>query len=40
MEIHFDDISDAAERIWDILENYKEVIESLEATNDRCSPIA
>lgn len=34
MEIYFDDISDAAERIWDILENYKEVIESLEATNE------
>ena len=34
IEIYFDDISDAAERIWDILENYKEVIESLEATNE------
>ncbi|MFN8517800.1 MAG: magnesium transporter CorA family protein [Chloroflexota bacterium] len=34
MEIYFDDISDAAERIWDILENYKEVIESLETTNE------
>ena len=34
MEIYFDDISDAAERIWDILENYKEVIESLESTNE------
>ncbi len=34
MEIYFDDISDAAERIWDMLENYKEVIESLEATNE------
>ncbi len=34
MEIYFDDISDAAERIWDILENHKEVIESLEATNE------
>ena len=34
MEIYFDDISDAAERIWDLLENYKEVIESLEATNE------
>ena len=34
MEIYFDDISDAAERIWDILENYKEVIDSLEATNE------
>ena len=27
LEIYFDDISDAAERIWDTLENYKEVIE-------------
>jgi magnesium transporter len=34
MEIYFDDISDAAERIWDLLENYKEVIESLESTNE------
>src|SRR4029079_8566715 len=25
LEIYFDDISDAAERIWDTLENYKEV---------------
>src|SRR6476659_102727 len=28
------DISDAAERIWDTLENYKEVIEALESTNE------
>jgi magnesium transporter len=34
MEIYFDDISDAAERIWDIIENYKEVIDSLESTNE------
>jgi magnesium transporter len=34
MEIYFDDISDAAERIWDILENYKEVVEALESTNE------
>ena len=25
---------DAAERIWDLLDNYKEVIESLESTNE------
>ena len=31
LEIYFDDISDAAERIWDMLENYKEVIEGLES---------
>ena len=29
LEIYFDDISDAAERIWDILENSKEVIDAL-----------
>ena len=34
IDIYFDDISDAAARIWDLLENYKEVIESLEATNE------
>ncbi len=34
LEIYFDDISDAAERVWDILENYKEVIEGLESTNE------
>jgi len=34
MEIYFDDISDAAERIWDTLENYKEVAEALESTNE------
>ena len=34
LEIYFDDISDAAERIWDTLVNYKEVIEALESTNE------
>ena len=34
MEVYFDDISDAAERIWDTLENYKEVVEALESTNE------
>jgi magnesium transporter len=34
LEIYFDDISDAAERTWDTLENYKEVIEGLESTNE------
>ena len=34
LEIYFDDISDAAERIWDTLENYKEVVEGLESTNE------
>ena len=34
LEIYFDDIVDAAERIWDLLDNYKEVVEALEATNE------
>jgi magnesium transporter len=34
LEIYFDDISDAAERIWDTLENYKEVVEALESSNE------
>jgi len=34
LEIYFDDIIDAHERIWDLLENYKEVVEGLEETNE------
>jgi magnesium transporter len=34
LEIYFDDIVDAHERIWDMLENYKEVIEALEESNE------
>src|SRR5213596_1114616 len=34
LEIYFDDIIDASERIWDMLENYKEVVEGLETTNE------
>jgi magnesium transporter len=34
LEIYFDDINDASERIWDLLENYKEVVEALESTNE------
>jgi magnesium transporter len=34
LDLYFDDIQDAAERIWDMLENYKEVVEALEATNE------
>ena len=34
LEIYFDDINDASERIWDMLENYKEVVEALESTNE------
>jgi magnesium transporter len=35
LELYFDDIVDAAERIWDLLDNYKEVVEALEATNEQ-----
>jgi magnesium transporter len=34
LELYFDDIVDAAERIWDLLDNYKEVVEALEQTNE------
>ena len=34
LEVYYDDIVDASERIWDLLDNYKEVIESLESTNE------
>ncbi|MGB0121700.1 MAG: magnesium transporter CorA family protein [Solirubrobacterales bacterium] len=34
LEIYFDDIVDAHERIWDMLENYKEVVVGLEETNE------
>jgi magnesium transporter len=34
LEIYFDDIVDAIERIWDMLENFKEVVEALEDTNE------
>jgi magnesium transporter len=34
LEIYFDDVVDASERIWDMLENYKEVVEALEETNE------
>src|SRR4051812_7200379 len=34
MEVYFDDIVDASERIWDMLENYKEVVGALEDTNE------
>jgi magnesium transporter len=32
--VYYDDIVDASERIWDLLDNYKEVIEGLESTNE------
>jgi magnesium transporter len=34
LELYFDDIVDASERIWDMLDNYKEVVEALEDTNE------
>jgi magnesium transporter len=34
LEVYYDDIVDAAERIWDLLDNYKEVVEALEQTNE------
>ncbi len=34
LELYFDDIVDASERIWDVLDNYKEVVEALEDTNE------
>lgn len=34
LEVYFDDVIDAGERIWDMLENYKEIIEALEVTNE------
>jgi magnesium transporter len=34
LELYFDDVIDAAERIWDLLDNYKEVVEALEDTNE------
>src|SRR5580765_5419006 len=35
LDVYFDDIVDATERIWDMLDNYKEVIEALESTNEQ-----
>ena len=34
LDLYFDDIVDASERIWDLLDNYKEVVEGLESTNE------
>jgi magnesium transporter len=34
LELYFDDIVDSAERIWDLLDNAKEVVEGLESTNE------
>ncbi len=35
LELYFDDLVDASERIWDVLDNYKEVVEALETTNEQ-----
>jgi magnesium transporter len=35
LEVYFDDIVDASERIWDMLENFKEVVGALEDTNEQ-----
>ena len=34
LDLYFGDIVDAAERIWDLLDKYKEVVEGLEQTNE------
>jgi magnesium transporter len=34
LELYFDDLVDASERIWDQLDNFKEVVEALEDTNE------
>ena len=34
LELYYDDLVDAAERIWDVLDNFKEVVEALEDTNE------
>jgi magnesium transporter len=34
LELYFDDIVDASERVWDLLDNFKEVVEALEDTNE------
>lgn len=34
LEIYFDDIVDTSERMWDMLENFKEIVDALEATNE------
>ena len=34
LDVYFDDINDASERVWQMLETYKETVEALEATNE------
>src|ERR671915_604816 len=33
-DVYYEDITDASELVWDMLENYKEVVEALESTNE------
>ena len=39
LELYFDDLVDASERIWDVLDNYKEVVEALES-DERAGALA
>jgi magnesium transporter len=34
LDVYFDDLTDALERIWDVLENFKEIVEALESSNE------
>ena len=34
LDVYFDDVIDASERVWQMLETYKETVEALEATNE------
>ena len=34
LDVYFDDLTDASERIWDVLENFKEIAEALEGSNE------
>jgi len=34
LDVYFDDLTDASERIWDVLENFKEIAEALESSNE------
>jgi magnesium transporter len=34
LDVYFDDLTDASERIWDVLENFKEIVEAIESSNE------
>jgi len=34
LDIYFDDLTDASERIWDVLENFMEIVQGLESSNE------